>query len=897
MRKLLSLFAIAMLLFASCEKNEDILSGAGDVAVTFTANLQGQFGTKAISDGLTVDQLVFGVFQKDASGNYSEVESLRQNDVLISDGSASVNTSLIKGETYTFVFWAQKKDAGHYNTQDLTAIEVSYTDANDESRDAFTAVEKDIVVNGAITKDVILKRPFAQINFGTTPEDWNAVSVAGASYTESKLWVSGVADVYDAFAQVATAESDPIIEIEFEKTAMPAQTLTVGGVEYKYLSMNYMLVPETVDEADNAMVEVVMTVDGHNSPVKLSNVPVKENCRTNIVGNLLSSTADFNIIVDQEYAGEANYGMLQLILANGGSYKLTGDIEVSEALVAKADVIIDLNGYSIKAADGVYAPGQDMALICADGEGVDLVIEDRSADQSGAVDAVEFQSYAVGASNGATLTIKGGNFTGDITAVQASNGATVNVYGGEFEATPYNSTYLVVNVAQQVGSEDSEVNVYGGRFKNFDPANPKTDNPDLSYVADGYVSMPVGDYYDVIPTPAIEDNVVEMSNVAGLVWLQQMVAAGNDFEDVSVELTQNIDLSVAGSWIPVGTSDAPFAGTFDGNGYTISNLTITDTESAAFIAYTGENAIVRNIVFENVNIDATTKYAAAVVCEAGDNTSIENVKVLSGSISGTSYSAAIVFYMNNGSISGCENGATMMAAYAGGIACWVTNSTIDNVVNSGSVTATIGAAGISYHMSGSAIENAVNSGAVTSLGNMPAAGIVGVQGAAAVYEYCYNYGAIKTTSNNANSSAAGILGQAASKTATLNYCANYGTITSEQSYAAGIAYSLYGTIKAGYCYNEGAVSGADGAGGIAPKAQYGSNDTAACCLNAGTITSSDGITYQASNKNTSCYYYQSNQLYNMNGSVVMPDEVLAILNGGEDNGFFQLDNGKIFVVE
>lgn len=897
MKKLLSLFAIAMLLFASCEKIEGIFSDAGDVAVRFTATLNGQLGTKAISDGLTVDQLIFGVFQKDASGNYFEVENLRQNNVAVSGGKASVNTSLIKGETYTFVFWAQKGNAGHYNTDDLTAIEVNYSVANDESRDAFTAVEKDVVVNGAIAKEIVLKRPFAQINFGTAQSDWNAVTAAGASFTESELWVSGVADVYDAFSQVASAESAPTIEIGLEKTAMPSQMLTVNGTEYKYLSMNYILIPETEDDADNAMVEVAMTVDGHKNPVKLSNVPVKENYRTNVVGNLLSGAADFNIIVDEEYAGEANYDMLQLILANGGSYKLTGDVAVSEALVAKADVIIDLNGYSIKPAAEGYVSGQVGALISANGQGVDLVIEDSSAVQSGVVDATGSQSYAVEAINGAALTIKGGNFIGEITAVQASDGATVNIYGGEFEATPYNNTYLVINVVQQVGVEDSEVNVYGGRFMNFNPASPKSDNPDFSYVMDGYVAMPVGNGYDVIPVPSIEAGVVEMSSAASLVWLQQMVSTGNDFEGVTVELAQDVDLSDAGSWIPVGTSDAPFAGTFDGKGHTISNLTITGTDYAAFIAYTGENAVVGNIVFENVNIDATTKYAAAVVCEAGDNTSIENVKVLSGSINGTAYSAAIVFYMNKGSISQCENGATISSAYTGGIAGWVTNSTIENVENNGSVTGSIGAAGISYHMSGSTIENAVNNGAITSTGNMPASGIVAVQGASSSYGYCYNYGDVKSTADNPNSSAAGILGQAASKTAALNYCANYGAITAEQSYAGGIAYSLYGTIKAGYCYNAGAVTGADGAGAIAPKAQYGVNDAASCCLNAGAIASSNGVVYQASNKNTECYYYQNNLLYNMNGVEVASDAILGILNGGGDNAFFQMDNGKIVVVE
>ena len=131
----------------------------------------------------------------------------------------------------------------------------------------------------------------------------------------------------------------------------------------------------------------------------------------------------------------------------------------------------------------------------------------------------------------------------------------------------------------------------------------------------------------------------------------------------------------------------------------------------------------------------------------------------------------------------------------------------------------------------------------------------------------------------------------------MNYCANYGNITAEQSYAAGIAYSLYGSINASYCYNSGAIAGADGAGGIAPKAQFGVGDKANYCLNAGVVTSSGGLTYQASNNNLSSFYYSGDDLLNVvGGAAVTADDALAILNGGADNTFFTKDAGKVVVV-
>ena len=247
-------------------------------------------------------------------------------------------------------------------------------------------------------------------------------------------------------------------------------------------------------------------------------------------------------------------------------------------------------------------------------------------------------------------------------------------------------------------------------------------------------------------------------------------------------------------------------------------------------------------------------------------------------------------------IKGCTNNATVESNRAGGIAAWVTGgSVIEGCVNNGNVTGGISACGITNRIAGT-IKNCVNNGTIAGNGTEASAGIAGTTTAATTFEYCYNYGNVTTKANNANASAAGILGQTPSKAATLNYCANYGNITAEESYAAGIAYSLYGNITASYCYNAGAISGADGAGAIAPKAQYGANDTAKYCLNAGTVTSSNGKVYQGSNKNTSSYYYSNGELLNVSDNAAVAEaDALAALNGGADADFFGTSNGQIIV--
>jgi len=69
-----------------------------------------------------------------------------------------------------------------------------------------------------------------------------------------------------------------------------------------------------------------------------------------------------------------------------------------------------------------------------------------------------------------------------------------------------------------------------------------------------------------------------ISNGAELAYLAQLVNDGNDFRTKTVTLTNNIDLNNK-AWTPIGNSDSVFAGTFDGNGHTISGLYINITGS------------------------------------------------------------------------------------------------------------------------------------------------------------------------------------------------------------------------------------------------------------------------------------------------------------------------------
>lgn len=70
-------------------------------------------------------------------------------------------------------------------------------------------------------------------------------------------------------------------------------------MEYTYLSMNYILVNQ--DVVPNTTLTLYGADEAVVATVPVSQMPLKRNYRTNIVGNLISSPATINIVVDPAY--------------------------------------------------------------------------------------------------------------------------------------------------------------------------------------------------------------------------------------------------------------------------------------------------------------------------------------------------------------------------------------------------------------------------------------------------------------------------------------------------------------------------------------------------------------------------------------------------------------------
>ena len=313
---------------------------------------------------------------------------------------------------------------------------------------------------------------------------------------------------------------------------------------------------------------------------------------------------------------------------------------------------------------------------------------------------------------------------------------------------------------------------------------------------------------------------------------EQLVTAMNAGE--SVVLVNDIDLS-GSEWLPVGTEEAPYVGVFNGCGYTINGLTITDSVEGAFIAYLGECAAVKNVKFEDVAVSG--KYVASVVYYAKSAT-IDNVQVLSGAVNATGYAAGIIMEAESVVITNCVNYATITSNFsASGIGAWILDAKVENCTNYGDVTAANRAAGICGNYSGTII-GCTNNGDITGTGTMPAGGIVAVLSGVTTFENCTNNGDVTNTGEDVyNASAGGILGHTPSSAATITGCVNNGMVTAENSVAAGIGVSMYGGITATDCVNSGAVYGATAAEGtVAAKGMFSGKNTVTNCTNTGAVT-------------------------------------------------------------
>jgi hypothetical protein len=297
-----------MLFVTACSQNEP---QQDEALVTFSVGVEDANITRAYSDGTTANQLIYSIFNED--GTKVIISKVTENNLTDLLEGHTVTVSLAKGHTYTAVFWAQNSACKAYTISEDMHVTIDYTGLNnDETRDAFFAVSEPFTVNNNLSQDVILKRPFAQVNVGAYEYDYiyakeNKLNVTLSSATITD--VPSVINLYDG------SVSQPV-NVEYTLNNIPTgdnEKLHVdvnkdGEKEYyRYLSMCYIL----ADPVGSTHTMSFKFKDIENDKLVgfsegLENVPTKRNWRTNLVGQILTGPANFLVIIDPTYDGEIN---------------------------------------------------------------------------------------------------------------------------------------------------------------------------------------------------------------------------------------------------------------------------------------------------------------------------------------------------------------------------------------------------------------------------------------------------------------------------------------------------------------------------------------------------------------------------------------------------------------
>ena len=420
----LGMFAAAGMLFAtSCSNDElDVVQSGNEAQVTFSLAAEGGIATRAISDGTGAKKLVYAVYN--ASGEL--IETIANTDVngQIVDNSAfdnglteNVTITLAKGQQYTVAFWAQNPNCTAYTTTDLKNVTIDYAGLNnDETRDAFFKAET-FTVTGNTEIDVVLKRPFAQINVGVYQTDWDAAKASGIEIEKSKVTIENAATSIN----LLTGEVGGEQTVEYGFDIIPAQFATPETLDvdldkdgtkenYVYLSMSYILAnDETTGYAKTALEDLDFTfapISGNNINFSegLNAVPVQLNWRTNIIGKILTGDVTFNITIDPIYDGEYNNGEAQPVNINGVYYATI------------QDAVNNVNdGDVIKVATGTYTEVVKVA------SGKNFTLE--AAGPNVVIAALDHQSNGTPS----TVKVKGITFDNSITLAGWFTGTAQNI--------------------------------------------------------------------------------------------------------------------------------------------------------------------------------------------------------------------------------------------------------------------------------------------------------------------------------------------------------------------------------------------------------------------------------------------------------------------------------------
>lgn len=558
MKRLFLFLAVAGLMATTaCSRDEMESAGMnGDGVVTFSARLPEQLQTRSMGDGQTARKLTYAVYAAGEQTPLLTSESEGAPAVEFTDLKAQLTLRLTTGKSYDVLFWADaygQKDESNpykvdYQAQTVT-VDYAAAESNDESRDAFFGSVTGMKVTGAMSQDVTLVRPFAQVNVGTDDLEEAVAGGLQSAALATSMSATNVPTTLNLLNGTTTGSTS----VDFASHAVPTESLVVSGRTYTYLAMNYLLMG-----ADKTTTNIAFAfTDGATTGnLTFSNVPVQRNYRTNIIGSVLTGDVDFDIDIDPGF-GEPDHNLSQLLFAaeNGGTVELEENMTLEQEItVAEGKKMeLNLNGHDI-----VFDSEELYTAFNVNG---DMVINGPGniSYKNGGILIVN--------KNG-SLVINGGDFSSDVNCIQVYGGSLA-INGGHFSVTQMvDGHWYLLN---QLDSDPGTVAIKGGTFVNYDPA---TGDPGRGgdFLVEGYSSVKVSD------DPA----TYEVIEGAGAATADELKAAISEGEPV-ITLVDDIALSEVLSFPKDVTLTAQ------------GDVTLT----GAPVYFNGENTVVRGIHFAN----------------------------------------------------------------------------------------------------------------------------------------------------------------------------------------------------------------------------------------------------------------------------------------------------------
>lgn len=327
-----SMLAMSGMLFVtSCSQDELVneAPNADFVNATFTIGAEDIMGSRAVEIGQAklVNWVACNVY--DVNGvamDLHQIVPFNQDT-----RKATYSVRLAKGQDYKAAFFAYYADASgvstYYDVAELHDINIlGGAASNLEERDAFSGFEPiaaaDLTNLGTVNKTVTLRRPFAQLNLGIAADEFDAAEKAGIVVKKSAIKVTDVYNAWNALENNIAAGAQAV-DMEFSLSDIVPNTLYADANNdgtnepYTYLALNYILPgTHTTTESTTNVEFTWKTENGKtNSPATTFNhIPVERNHRTNIIGRLLTTPAEFTITIDESFDTPDHFEVIETIV-------------------------------------------------------------------------------------------------------------------------------------------------------------------------------------------------------------------------------------------------------------------------------------------------------------------------------------------------------------------------------------------------------------------------------------------------------------------------------------------------------------------------------------------------------------------------------------------------------